>query len=112
MDTAALIGEVGTVLGSLGLGLQFLRQFRWFHELLYSFIAVGLAVAAVWFVHEGPFGDRRTMVLYFIHSWPLLLTYLGVVLGGTKLGSDSAKVAVEHGANSDHPMIPVTNSKA
>lgn len=107
-----LVGQVGTVLIALGGGLQWLRAHQGFPEWAYSLIAFGLSVAAFLFCYEAAIGPGwRSVVKVFVENWPILSTFIGATMGGTKAVSGMAKAAANKGANTDSVLIPVTNSK-
>ena len=104
----ALIGQVGVLLGSLGVALQWARAQRGFSDWWYYGIAITLTAGGMWLALDSSTHVTRELVL---NSWPIFLTLLGTTLGGTGTMSNIAKGAVQKGMNPNSPIIPLTDSK-
>jgi len=102
-----LEASLPTLLAIAGGALQYLiRQFKGVPEVVYHLAAVLLAAGAYFLVHDMP-QNRETLIRFIL--W--MSGGVATVWGGTFGVSSAAKRVVESGANSEHMLIPLTNSK-
>jgi hypothetical protein len=105
-----LMGDVGLVLAGFGGALQWARAQRGFPE--WAFYVVGLAVTVgVWAIAVD-WGSIHDPQAFALHSWTIVATLYGTLLGGNKVASGAASgIATLKPGAEDHPMVPVTDSK-
>jgi len=109
MRTELMVELVG-ILAGLGTALQFLRARAWIKDqftiTLGIACALGLwALAVDWTKFEA---DPQTFVL---HNLAVVGGFVSSLLLGIFGTSKAASFAASKGANPEHPLIPVTDSK-